>query len=74
MDHLYQGISGVVVYLDNILVTGEDEQSHLRTLETVLSRFSETGLRVKQSKNLFIVPTLTILRQQIDYDGVHPLM
>ena len=48
MEHLFQGIPRVVVYLDGILVTGEDEQSHLRTLETVLSRLSETGLRVKQ--------------------------
>ena len=38
MGHLLQGTPGVVVYLDDILVTGQDETSHLRTLETVLSR------------------------------------
>ena len=44
MEHLLQGILGVVVYLDDILVTGQDETSHLRTLETILSRLRETGL------------------------------
>ena len=49
MEHLFQGIPGVVVYLDDILITGEDEVSHLRTLESVLGRLSETGLKVKKS-------------------------
>ena len=73
MEHLFQGIPGVVVYLDDILVTGEDEQSHLRTLETVLKRLSETGLHVKQSKCLFMVPSVSFLGHQIDADGLHPL-
>lgn len=73
MEHLFQGIPGVVVYLDDILVAGEDEQSHLRTLETVLHRLSETGLRVKQSKCLFMVPTVSFLGHRIDADGLHPL-
>ncbi len=42
MEHLFQG---VVVYLDDILITGEDESSHLRTVEAVLQRLSDTGLR-----------------------------
>ena len=73
MEHLLQGIPGVVVYLDDILVTGQDETSHLRTLETVLSRLRETGLRVKKSKCLFMVPTVSFLGHRIDADGLHPL-
>ena len=73
MEHLFQGIPKVVVYLDDILVTGEDEQSHLRTLETVLKRLSESGLRVKQSKCLFMAPTVSFLGHRIDADGLHPL-
>ena len=73
MEHLLQGIPGVVVYLDDILVTGQDETSHLRTLETVLSRLRETGSRVKKSKCLFMVPTVSFLGHRIDADGLHPL-
>ncbi len=36
MEHLFNGMAGVVVYLDDILVTGEDEETHLKTLEKVL--------------------------------------
>ncbi len=73
MEHLFQGIPGVVVYLDDILITGEDESSHLRTVEAVLHRSSNTGLRVKQSKCLFMVPTVTFLGHRIDAKGLHPL-
>ena len=38
MEHLFQGIPGVVVYLDDILITGEDESSHLRTVEATIVR------------------------------------
>ena len=73
MEHLLQRIPDVFVYLDDILVTGQDETSHLRTLGTVLSRLRETGLRVKKNKCLFMVPTVSFLGHTIDADGLHPL-
>ncbi len=54
------------MYLDDILITGENEVSHLRTLESVLARLSETGLKVKRSKCLFMAPTVTFLGHRID--------
>ena len=36
MEQLFQGIQGVVVYIDDTLVTGEDEKSHLKALDEVL--------------------------------------
>ena len=36
-------------------------------------RLSDTGLRVKQSKCLFMVPTVTFLGHRIDAKGLHPL-
>ena len=36
MESLLGSISGVVVYLDHILITGPSEQEHLDTLEAVL--------------------------------------
>ncbi len=74
MEHLFQGIPGVVVYLDDILITGEDEASHLKTLESVLCRLSETGLKVKKGKCLFMAPTVTFLGHRIDAEGLHPLL
>ena len=38
MECVLQGISGVVVYLDDTLITGETEEEHLQTLDEVLIR------------------------------------
>ena len=34
---ILQGIDGIVVYLDDIVLTGSSEESHLKTLDEVLS-------------------------------------
>ena len=44
MDSLLKGVPGVVVYLDDILVTGPSEEEHLSSLKQVLSRLHEAGL------------------------------
>ena len=45
MENLLQGIEGIVVYLDNILVTGRSQEDHLRALEEVLRHLERAGLR-----------------------------
>ena len=47
IESLLQGIDGVVVYLDDILITGSTEEGHLKALDEVLSRLDRAGLRVK---------------------------
>ena len=56
MDSLLQGIPNVVVYLDDILVTGKTLKEHRQNLETVLTRLSQAGLRLKSSKCTFFKP------------------
>ena len=73
MENLLQGIKGVVVYLDDILVTGRSEEDHLRALEEVLRRLERAGLRVKQSKCMFLRPSVTYLGHKFDAEGLHPL-
>ena len=73
MDNWLQGLSGVAVYLDDILVTGATEEEHLRTLEKVLGWLEMSGLHVKKKKCQFVVPSVTYLGRQIDASGLHPL-
>ena len=71
MENLLQGIEGIVVYLDNILVTGRSQEDHLRALEEVLRHLERAGLR--QSKCTFLRPSVTYLGHKIDAEGLHPL-
>jgi len=41
MEGLLQGIPHVTVYLDDILITGETEAEHLKSLEQVLERLAK---------------------------------
>ena len=48
MEELLQGLEGVVVYLDDILIMGRSRKEHLMHLEEVLKRLQDAGLRVKR--------------------------
>ena len=47
MDTVLQGVSGVICYIDDILVSSADEDSHLRALEEVCNRLEKHGFRLK---------------------------
>ena len=72
IETLLQGIEGVVVYIDGILVTGSTEEEHLRALVRVLSRLKRAGLRVKPKKCSFMRPSMTYLGHVIDAHGLRP--
>jgi len=44
IESLLSGIPGVVVYIDDILVTGPTEKEHLAALDEVLSQLEGAGL------------------------------
>ena len=44
MENLLQGLPHVVVYIDDILVTGDSNESHLANLQEVLVRLEDAGL------------------------------
>ena len=43
METLLQEIANVVVYLDDILITGLTDEAHLKVLEEVLTRMEQEG-------------------------------
>ena len=49
MEGILQGIPGICVYLDDILVSGKDIQEHNRNLEAVFTRLEEAGFRLKRT-------------------------
>ena len=72
MDAILQGLPGVCVYLDDILVTGETEDKHLQNLEQVLSRLEKAGLQLQRQKCTFMQPSVEYLGHRISAAGLHP--
>ena len=70
MDNILQGIPGVIVYLDDILITGSTPHDHLQSLETVLDGLTKAGLHIKKDKCTFMSSSVTYLG---DSEGLHPL-
>lgn len=73
MENLLQGIPHVLVFMDDILVSGASEEEHLSTLAKVLARLEDAGVRLKQQKCVFMVNSITFLGHKIDAQGLHPL-
>lgn len=72
MDKILQGLKHVVVYIDDILITGETKEDHLRTLDEVLARLEKAGVRLKKEKCVFLAPEVVYLGHRINREGLHP--
>ena len=72
LENVLQGIPNVCVYLDDVLVTGSTEASHLRNLEAVLSKMESAGVRLKKEKCTFLLPAVEYLGHKISKQGLHP--
>ena len=71
MESLLSGIQGVVVYIDDVLVTGKTEAEHLMALDEVLSQMREAGLRLRKDKCVSMAPSVVYLGHRIDEQGLH---
>ena len=71
MEKILQGIPKAVCYLDDVLVTGRDDQEHMETLAEVLKQLNERGLQLKKSKCEFLKPRVEYLGHIVDATGLH---
>ena len=71
MAQILQGLPGVVVFIDDILVTGKTKE-HIENLRNVLSRLRQAGLRLNNSKCLFFQNSLEYLGHLISKEGIRP--
>lgn len=69
---ILKGIDGVVCHIDDILITGQNDQEHRNQLEAVLSRLQRYAVQLKLSKCSFLQEKVQFLGHVIDAEGVHP--
>jgi len=62
MEILFKNMNFVAVFVDDIVVSGEDTKQHLENLRKVLDKLKQAGLTVKKDKCVFF-------QDQIDYLG-----
>ena len=72
MEGLFQDLPDVIVYLDDVLVTGPNKEEHLKNLDKVMDRLKSAGVTLKQPKCIFLAPSVEYLGHIIDKDGLHP--
>ena len=63
----------MVVYIDDILVTGATEEEYLQALDAVLTRLEKADLRAKKTKCVFMVLAVDYLGYRITANGPFPL-
>ena len=68
-----QNIKDVFVYSDDVLVASSDIESHLETLDLLLTRLNEYGLRVNLTKCKWLQATVDFLGFEFSSEGIQPL-
>jgi len=70
MDQMLQGIPYCHCILDDILLSGRNDDEHLQVLEEVLKRLSAHGLRLNEDKCAFLQDRLEYCGHVVTKDGI----
>ena len=70
MDQLTKDLPGLAIYLDGILVNGNDAEDHLNNFQYLLQRLEEKGLRCRLEQCHFAQPYVEYLRHLLSQQGI----
>ena len=73
MDLILGDLPNCLVYIDDILISSPDIQSHLQLVRQVLDRFCLYGLSINPDKCIFAAPSLNYLGMRVSAKGCDPL-
>ena len=70
MDKILAGIKNVMCFVNDILVTGNTEQEHLKTLEQVLQMLDQYNVRLNKAKCQFMKSQVQYLGHTVNANGI----
>ena len=70
MDRLTQDLPGEATYMDDILVSGADAESHLSNLRGLLQRLDAKGRRCRKEKCVFAIESIGYLGYILSKEGI----
>ena len=70
MNQLTSDLTGVAVYLDDILISGTTVEGYLNNLRQLLKRLNDKGLRCRIEKCVFAEDSITYLGHTISRNGI----
>ncbi|XP_030596890.1 uncharacterized protein K02A2.6-like isoform X2 [Archocentrus centrarchus] len=72
MEHIIEGLEGVRVYVDDIIIWSSTMQEHKERLTRVLERVRQYGLKLNKSKCQFGVQEIVFLGDKLSAQGIQP--
>ncbi|XP_053667902.1 uncharacterized protein K02A2.6-like [Anopheles marshallii] len=72
METMLAGIKDVAVYLDDIVIGGADEHTHMMNLRAVLAKLREYGFKIRPEKCKFLQKQIKYLGHILDREGQRP--
>ena len=73
MDALLRDIPMVECTIDDIIISGHNDEEHLHHLEEVLTRLEKAGLRLNPQKCKFLANTVQYCGHTISKEGIHTM-
>ena len=71
MDSIMSSLNGVGGILDDLIVTGSNDEEHFRNLESTLKHLHSMGVKLKQSKCVFMKPSVEYFAFVVDRHEIH---
>lgn len=70
MDQVLSGLDNVQCMLDDMIITGADDEAHLRNLRNVLQKLQNYGLRANLQKCFFLQDKVVYCGHEISAEGL----
>ena len=73
MDNILTALKNVMCFIDDILVTGNSEREHLKTLDEVMQRLDMHNVRLNKTKYRFVKSEVTYLGHTVNANGIQSI-